>query len=264
MGTEPGHRSGAGGTSRRPPARVLIADDHALLRAGMRAMLAGEPDVEVVGEAADGREAVDLCRELRPDLVLMDVGMPEMDGTEATRRIKAEYPDVSVLVVTANPSPDYMLDAVRAGAAGYLLKTAARDDIFAAIRRVLRNEFPLDQDLTAHLIQRLAREASPQEPTVAGASRTESPDVLTARETEVLRLLAAGKTNRYIAGEMHLSLSTVKRHVERIIAKLGVSDRTQAAVQAAERGLLNPNRGAGHLRLLPGEDGPPDPLDWAT
>ena len=264
MGTEPGRRSEGGGTTRRPPARVLIADDHALLRAGMRAMLAGEPDIEVVGEAADGREAVDLCRELRPDLILMDVGMPEMDGMEATREIKARHPAVSVLVVTAHPSPDYMLDAVRAGAAGYLLKTASRDDICAAIRRVLRNEFPLDQDLTAHLIQRLAREASPQEPTVPGAGRTEPPEVLTARETEVLRLLAAGKTNRRIAQEMHLSLSTVKRHVERIIAKLGVSDRTQAAVQAAERGLLAPRPAANHLRLLSGEDGPPDPLDWAT
>ena len=251
--------------TRRPPARVLIADDHALLRAGMRAMLAGEPDIEVVGEAADGREAVGLCRELRPDLVLMDVGMPEMDGMEATRRIKAEHPEVSVLVVTANPSPDYMLDAVRAGAAGYLLKTAVRDEIFAAIRRVLRNEFPLDQDLTAHLIQRLAREAPPEEPARAGAGHEASPpDLLTARETEVLRLLAAGTTNRRIAQEMHLSLSTVKRHVEHIIAKLGVSDRTQAAVQAAERGLLAPRPGANHLRLLPGEDGPPDHLDWAT
>ena len=263
MGTEPG-------VTRRPPARVLIADDHALLRSGMRAMLAGEPGIEVVGEAADGLEAVDLCGELRPDLVLMDVGMPGMDGMEATRRIKAEHPDVSVLVVTAHPSPDYMLDAVRAGAAGYLLKTASRDEVFAAIRRVLRNEFPLDQDLTAHLIQRLAQETAASEEPRAGAGGrwAEPPDALTDRETEVLRLLAAGKTNRRIAVEMHLSLSTVKRHVERIIAKLGVSDRTQAAVKAAELGLLDPNSdpnpGAGHLRLLPGENGPPDPLDWAT
>ena len=266
MGTEPGRRSGDGGATRGSPARVLIADDHALLRSGMRAMLAGEPDIEVVGEAADGRQAVELCRELRPDLILMDVGMPGMDGMEATRRIKTENPAVSVLVVTAHPSPDYMLDAVRAGAAGYLLKTASRDEIFDAIRSVLRNELPLDRQLTAHLIQRLAREAAPQgapaEP-IAGR-RAESPDALTTREEQVLRLLAAGKTNRRIAQEMHLSLSTVKRHVERIIAKLGVSDRTQAAVQAAERGLLDPNRGAAHLRLLSGENGPPDPLDWAT
>src|SRR3712207_2276327 len=113
MGTDPD-------VTRRPPARVLIADDHALLRSGIRAMLAGEPDIEVVGEAADGREAVALCRELRPDLVLMDVGMPGVDGMEATRRIKAENPAVGVLVVTAHPSPDYVLDAVRAGAAGYI------------------------------------------------------------------------------------------------------------------------------------------------
>lgn len=248
-----------------PSARVLIADDHALLRSGMRTMLAGKPDVEVVGEAADGLEAVELCRELRPDLVLMDIGMPGMDGMEATRRIKAENPAISVLVVTAHLSPDYMLDAVRAGAAGYLLKTAGRDEVFAAIRRVLRNEFPLDQDLTAHLIQRLAQQtATPEEPPVGAGQRPEAPDGLTARETEVLRLLAVGKTNRSIAQEMHLSLSTVKRHIERIIAKLGVSDRTQAAVRAAERGLLEPNPGAGYLRLISGENEPPDPLKRAT
>lgn len=139
-----------------PPARVLIADDHALLRAGMRAMLAGELNIEVVGEAADGRQAVELCRELRPDLILMDVGMPGLDGMETTREIKAENPAISVLVVTAHPSPDYMLDAVRAGAAGYLLKTASRGKIFDAIRSVLRKELPPDRLLTAHLIQRLA------------------------------------------------------------------------------------------------------------
>ncbi len=266
MGTGSDRPGGDGGAARRPPARVLIADDHALLRSGMRAMLAGETGIEVVGEAADGRQAVELCRELRPDLVLMDVGMPGMDGMEATRRIKAENPAVSVLVVTAHLSPDYMLDAVRAGAAGYLLKTAGRDEVFAAIRRVLRNEFPLDQDLTAHLIQRLAQQtATPEEPPVVSAGqRPEAPDGLTARETKVLRLLAAGKTNRSIAGEMHLSLSTVKRHIERIIAKLGVSDRTQAAVRAAERGLLDPNPNAGHLRLIPNENEPPDPLKRAT
>lgn len=258
MGTESVRRGG-------PSARVLIADDHALLRAGMRAMLAGEPDIEVVGEAADGREAVELCEELRPDLILMDVGMPEMDGMEATREIKSRHPAVSVLVVTAHPSPDYVLDAIRAGAAGYLLKTATRDEVSDAVRRVLRNEFPLDQELTTHLIQRLAREAAPPEASAAPTTkrRPEAPDALTPREEEVLRLLAAGKTNRTIAQEMHLSLSTVKRHVERIIAKLGVSDRTQAAVQAAELGLLDPNPG-GHLRLLSGENGPPDPPGWAT
>lgn len=249
-----------------PAARVLIADDHALLRAGMRAMLAGEPDIEVVGEAADGREAVQLCRELRPDLILMDVGMPGLDGMQATREIKARHPAVSVLVVTAHPSPDYVLDAVRAGAAGYLLKTATRDEVVTAIRKVLRNEFPLDGRLAAHLIQRLARESAPPgAPSGHTAKRrAELPDALTSREKDVLCLLAAGKTNRTIAQEMHLSLSTVKRRVERIISKLGVSDRTQAAVQAAERGLLDPNRGAGRLRLISGQNEPLDPLDWAT
>lgn len=231
------------------PARVLVADDHALLRSGIRTVLGSLPDLEVVGEAADGMEAVELSRKLRPDLVLMDVGMPGMDGLEATREIKREQPGVSVLMFTAHPNPDYLLDALRAGASGYVLKTARIEEISDAVRRVLRDESPLDQGLTRHLLQRLMDEGSPRgdPPETLGTKGPKA--ALTARETAVLRRLAAGKTNRGIAHEMHLSLSTVKRHIERIIAKLDVSDRTQAAVRAAELGLLS------------GEKGPHDPED---
>ena len=141
-------------------ARVLIVDDHDLVRGGYHRMLDREPDLQVIGEASDGREAVALCRELRPDLVLMDVRMPTMDGLEATRRIKAEIPTTSVLMVTTYDNPDYLLDAIEAGAAGYILKDAPRHQLVSAVRRVLNGESPLNQELAAQLIQRLASGAA--------------------------------------------------------------------------------------------------------
>lgn len=211
----------------------------------MRAMLASEPDLEVVAEAADGEEALRACRSSRPDLILMDVRMPKMDGLEATRAVKAEYPKTAVLIVTTHESPEYLLDAIRAGAAGYVLKEATRRELLGAVRGVLSGESPLDQELSARLLRRLAAGdgSRPQPPPEPPGKHQESPaGSLTARELDVLALLATGKTNRQIARELHLSLSTVKGHLERLISKLGVSDRTQAAVKAVERGLL-PNRG---------------------
>jgi DNA-binding NarL/FixJ family response regulator len=225
-----------------PPARLLIADDHALLRAGIRAMLEGKPEVEVVGEAQDGEEAVALCRELRPDLVLMDLSMPEMDGIEAIRAIKGEFPRIGVLVLSAHADQDLLLEAVRAGAAGYVLKGVGPDELLGAVRRTLGGESPVDQELVMRLVRRLAEEARPPAEPSAGKREETAPGSLTTRELDVLRLLATGKTNRQIAHELHLSLSTVKRHLERIISKLGVSDRTQAAVKAVELGLIDPER----------------------
>ncbi len=222
--------------------RLLIADDHDLIRDGLRSMLEGEPDFEVVGEASNGREAFALCRSLRPDLVLMDVRMPEMDGLEATREIKQQHPKTSILIVTTHESPEYLLDAIRAGAAGYVLKEATRRELLGAVRGVLGGESPLDQELSARLLKRLAtaegsRQDPPPEP--AGKRQKHPPGSLTPRELDVLGFLAAGKTNRQIAKELHLSLSTVKGHLERLINKLGVSDRTQAAVKAVELGLID-------------------------
>ena len=222
------------------PARLLIADDHALLRTGMRAMLEAELDLAVVGEAGNGREAVELCRELLPDLVLMDLSMPEMDGIEATRAIKAEFPRTGVLVLTAHADQEMLLDAIRAGAAGYVLKGVGPDELVGVARATLGGESPVDQELVMRLVRRLAEEADP--PPEPSAARREEPGSLTPRELGVLRSLATGKTNRQIAHELHLSLSTVKRHLERIISKLGVSDRTQAAVKAVELGLIDPER----------------------
>ncbi len=218
------------------PDRVLIADDHALLRTGISAMLASQPDLEVVGEAENGREAVELCRSLKPDLVLMDLSMPEMGGIEATRAIKADLPRIGVLVLTAHADQEMLLEAVRAGAAGYVLKGAGPDELAGAVRATLGGESPVDQELVMRLVRRLAEEADPP-PSEPSAAKREEPGSLTPRELGVLRSLATGKTNRQIAHELHLSLSTVKRHLERIIAKLGVSDRTQAAVRAIQIGL---------------------------
>ncbi|HLL40766.1 MAG TPA: response regulator transcription factor [Rubrobacteraceae bacterium] len=224
------------------PARVLIADDHSLVREGMRAMLAREPGLEVVGEAENGRQALEMCRELRPDLVLMDVRMPKLDGMAATQAIKEEYPSISVLIVTTHESPEYLMDAIRAGAAGYVLKDSTKQELLDAVRRVLDGESPLNQELAMQLLQRLTDEDRRQteRPVESGKKRREErlAEPLTDREVEVLRLLVLGKTNREVAQSLRLSLSTIKSHVQRLITKLGVSDRTQAAVRAVELGLL--------------------------
>ena len=259
----------AGKTVRATPARLLIADDHVLVREGLRTMLAGEEGIEVVAEANDGKQALDLCREVRPDLVLMDVRMPVMDGLEATKRIKAEMPHTSVMMVTMHENPDYLFEAVKAGAAGYVLKDASGERLLGAVRRTLEGESPLNQELAMRLLTRLARERSGEEregesggaaeertregeplahhseasqagvqdagPSASERSRAaEQIESLTPREVEVLKLLSQGQTNPQIAKELLVSRGTVKIHVQHIISKLGVSDRTQAAVRAIE------------------------------
>jgi DNA-binding NarL/FixJ family response regulator len=226
-----------------PTARLLIADDHALVREGMRTMLASEPNLEVVGEAENGREALEMCRELRPDLILIDVRMPEMDEMAATRMIKGEYPSTNVLIVTTHESPEYLMDAIRAGAAGYVLKDSTKQQLLNAVRKVISGESPLDQELAMQLLQRLTSEENQRHTTSLPESvrkRQEETlaEPLTNREIEILRLLALGKTNRQLAQELGVSISTVKTYIQRVIGKLGVSDRTQAVVRAAELGLL--------------------------
>ncbi len=224
------------------PARLVIADDHDLMREGLRAVLEGEPDLEVVGEAKDGEEAVELCRRLRPDLVLMDVRMPKADGLEATRRIKAEMSSVSVVMVTMHESPDYLLEAVKAGAAGYILKDAAGERLVEAVRRTLEGEAPLSEGLAMQLLVRMVNENEQSAGLLPEAKKRRGPlpKGITPREAEVLRLLAQGRTNPQIAQDLAVSRGTVKIHVQNIIAKLGVSDRTQAAVRAIELGLFEP------------------------
>jgi DNA-binding NarL/FixJ family response regulator len=228
---------GSAGSGAPERTRLAIVDDHDLAREGLKDMLFDEPDIEVVGEAANGREALLLCSRLRPDLLLMDVRMPEMDGLAATREIKERYPSVGVLMVTMHENPDYLLEALKAGAAGYVLKDAPQEEVVKAVRRVREGESPLDPELAARLLRRLATE------TVAvGRARTVHSgapiEALTPRELEVLGLMKLGRTNRQIAQDLVISLGTAKNHVEHIIAKLGVSDRTQAVVRALELGIL--------------------------
>jgi DNA-binding NarL/FixJ family response regulator len=206
--------------------RLAIVDDHELTRESLQNMLSDEPDIDIVGQAADGRQALLLCSRLRPDLILMDVRMPQMDGLAATKELKQRYPEISVMMLTMHENPDYLLEALKAGAAGYVLKDAPQEDIIEAVRRVRNGESPLDPELAARLLRRLAGEAH-------------EVHLLTPRELEVLELMRLGRTNRQIAEELVISLGTSKNHVEHIIAKLGVSDRTQAVVKALELGILD-------------------------
>jgi DNA-binding NarL/FixJ family response regulator len=217
--------------------RLAIVDDHELAREGLRDMLTDAPDIEVVGEAANGREALLLCSRLQPDLVLMDVRMPEMDGLAATRELKQRYPEVSVMMVTMHENPDYLLEALKAGAAGYVLKDAPRSEVITAVRRVREGEASLAPELAARLLRRLATENGGRRG-ARSADGDITVDSLTPRELEVLQLMQLGGTNRHVAEELFISRGTVKRHVENIIAKLGVSDRTQAVVRALELGVL--------------------------
>ena len=235
--------------SEREAARVIIADDHRFMRVGLRSVLESEPDFEVVGEAANGIEAVTLCRRLCPDLALIDVRMPEMGGLEATRAIKEDLPRTGVIMVTMHENLDYLYEALKAGAAGYVLKDATDDELISAARTVLEGESLLSTELAGRLLHRLvgeeAREHSVTSPPVLSSANKNgdkgkdiSFEALTPRELEVLALLAQGLTNPQIARSLSVEAGTVKTHVKRIISKLGVSDRTQAAVRAIQLGLI--------------------------
>jgi DNA-binding NarL/FixJ family response regulator len=205
------------------PVRLLIADDHPIVRAGFEGMLAGQPDLEVVGEAENGEEAVTLAQRLRPDVVLMDLRMPVVDGVEATNRIKEEDPKANILVLTTYDSDADILRAIEAGATGYLLKDTPREDLFRAIRAAARGEPVLAPSVTARLMQR---------------AQTPARTALSGREIEVLELVARGGSNKELARDLHLSEATVKSHLIHIFDKLGVTDRTAAVTVALEKGIL--------------------------
>ena len=213
--------------------RVLLADDQRLVRSGFRMILRADPGLEVVGEAGDGVEAVTLARELRPDVVLMDVRMPRVDGIEATRRVLREPEPPRVLVLTTFDLDEYVYAALRAGASGFLLKDAPEEQLTAAIRVAADGGALFSPGVTRRLIERFAA----QEPGSASPPRLEE---LTARELEVLRLVARGLSNAEIAAALVVSDHTVKTHVARILSKLGLRDRTQAVIAAYESGLVRP------------------------
>lgn len=211
------------------PAHIIIADDHDLSRAGVRAVFDDARDMRVVGEATDGQAAVDLCQQLQPHLAVLDVRMPVLDGLAATRAIKSVAPLTSVLIISFHADPEYVVEALRSGAAGYLLKDASRAQILDTARQIMRGEALLHGSQAADLLRRAASDE--QQPLIQRPP-------LTPREREVLHLVTDGLTNREIAKRLGISAGTVKNHVEHIIAKLNVSDRTQAAVYALRHGLL--------------------------
>jgi len=206
--------------------RLLIADDHMVVREGLRTLLEVAPDIELVGEAADGAEAVRLAGELAPNVVLMDLRMPNMDGMEATRQIKSLYPEVEVVILTTYDDDDHIIGGLRAGARGYLLKDARREALFDAIRAASRGESLLPSAVIDRVVAHLHK------------PRRAKTQTLSAREMEVLGLLAQGAANKEVARKLHISERTVKAHVTSIFNKLGVSSRTAAVAVALKQGLL--------------------------
>jgi DNA-binding NarL/FixJ family response regulator len=210
---------------------VLIADDQALVRGGLRAILDAQDDLEVVGEAEDGDVAVELAAELRPDVVVMDIRMPRLDGIEATRRLAARGVTSRVMVLTTFDLDEYVYEALRAGAAGFMLKDAPPQRLASAVRTVAAGEALLAPEITRRLVERYAAEPAPDPAAFAE---------LSARETEVVRLVARGLSNAEIGAELFLSEATVKTHLTSILRKVGLRDRTQLVVLAYERGLVRP------------------------
>jgi len=208
--------------------RVLIADDHPVVREGLSAMLNKQPDIEVVGEAGNGREAMEKARELGPDIVLMDLRMPEVDGVEAMRQIAATNPEIRFIVLTTYDNDEYIFKGIEAGARAYLLKDSPREDLFKAIRAVHRGESLIQPAIAGKVLDRFA-ELSRQ---------VQVPEALSDREVEVLRLMADGAANKEIAAGLSISESTVKTHIQTIFQKLGVSDRTGAVTQAIRKGII--------------------------
>jgi DNA-binding NarL/FixJ family response regulator len=211
--------------------RVLLVDDDDLMRAGLRSVLSSDETIEVVGEAGDGRVALSQIRDLRPDLVLMDIRMPELDGISATREVLAAEPNLKVVVLTTFEQDDYIFEALSAGASGFLLKRTKPEELIAAIHTVAAGDSLLSPSVTRRVIDRMATQPSP----VASSRRL---DDLTPREREVLELLARGLSNREIAEALFIEESTVKTHVKRILMKLGLRDRVQAVILAYEMGVI--------------------------
>jgi DNA-binding NarL/FixJ family response regulator len=209
--------------------KVIICDDQAIVREGLMMLLKLEPDIEVVGTAEDGAAAVELVEKARPDLVLMDLKMPIVNGVEATRQIKAKYPEVKVLVLTTYDDDQWVFDAIQAGAVGYLLKDVPREDLIKAIKGTASGKSYLDPAIAGKVLGQVTSHQTQPASFVTGK--------LTEREIEILRLVAKGLSNTDIAERLYLSEGTVRNHISAILTKLGVSDRTQAAVIAIQHGL---------------------------
>ncbi len=215
--------------------KVIICDDQDIVRDGLELLLKLKPDIEIVGIATDGAEAVEMTEKKKPDLILMDLKMPVMNGVEATREIRAKCPGVNVLVLTTYGTDEWVFDAIRAGASGYLLKDAPREGVLSAIRGTVEGKTYVDPSVAGKLLSDVS--GTKKKPATLITNK------LTEREVEVLNLLAKGLSNEDIAKQLFLSEGTVRNHISSIVAKLGVSDRTQAALIAVQHGLVSENRG---------------------
>lgn len=227
--------------------RVLLVDDQSLIREGLTIILDAQPDVRVVGQAADGREAIDLAGQLRPDVILMDIKMPRLDGIQATRQIKGKFPTTPIIILTTYAEDELVFEGIRAGASGYLLKDITRDKLVEAVRGAVRGEAQIDPAVAAQVLaefQRMSnalRRSVPRSPAPTDDATVDLPSIeaLTPREETILRLLTEGLTNAGIASRLHLTEGTVKNHVSEILTKLHANDRTHAVVLAIKRGLLD-------------------------
>lgn len=210
--------------------KLLLVDDHPVVRKGTRELLEGESDLTVLGEAGNGEEAIAQARALRPDVILMDVSMPGMNGIEATKAIKAEHPSIGVLVLTSYDDDAYVFALLEAGAAGYLLKNASEDDLLGAVRAVAAGESALHPSIARKVLERFSVSTTPTPPE----------DELSLRELEVLRVAATGRTNKEIARDLDISPRTVQVHLANIFSKLGVGSRTEAVLHGIKRGWIDP------------------------
>jgi len=227
--------------------RVLLCDDHAVVREGTRRLLEEEPDMEVVGEASDGLEAIEMVPKLSPHVVAMDVSMPRMNGIDATRRIKQECPEVQVLALTAYDDFAYVTSLLEAGASGYILKSARSEELIAAIRATALGEAILDAKVAREVFSRLAKRGAPAAPAEPPSQPAQADfEKLTAKETQVLRLCAAGLSNKEIASQLDLSPRTVQTHLAAVFSKMGVSSRTEAVIKALRSGILTEADLGGH------------------
>jgi DNA-binding NarL/FixJ family response regulator len=213
--------------------RLLIVDDHQLMRDGLVRLLSLEPDVEVVGTACDGKQAVEMVRSLNPSLVLMDIRMPELSGIQATKQIKAEHPETEIVLLTMHDEDDYVFEGIGAGASGYLLKDASREELISTLHQVHAGQARLTPSVTRRVMQEFASLQQGRKEKPAASSR---PEELSRREMDVLALVVQGLSNKQIAKELFIDETTVKTHLHRIFEKLDVRDRTQLAILALQKG----------------------------
>ncbi|AHF68302.1 MULTISPECIES: response regulator [Pseudomonas] len=214
--------------------RLVLADDHEVTRTGFVSLLAGHPEFEVIGQASDGQQAIELCEQMQPDIAILDIRMPVLNGLGAARILQQRMPQLKVVMFTMDDSTDHLEAAISAGAVGYLLKDASRDEVIASLQRVARGEEALNSAVSARLLRRM---------TERNSSRAITTEALTPRERQVLGLVASGFSNREIGEKLGITAGTAKAHVEKVIAKLGAADRTQAAVRGVALGLVSQSTG---------------------